>query len=324
MAALAVAAGCAIVVLLLAAATQARSAALPVITGDAVVGETLTSSSAGDSPLYRWQRCDPAASPCTEGDGDGSGAGWALIAGAEQQSYTLTDSDLGFLIRVRAKGTSLGEQFSSSEPAGPVEAAPTPPGAPVVATTPSTAALQPDNGQTLLISALQGIVLIKIPGDTDFRPVTDIREIPVGSLVDATQGTAQITSENGDGVDELASFWGGVFVALQNSGAGSVFEARLESSLGRRAKKQSSPRIATTAAVAHTAAAGSKLWGSGSGKFRTRGRGGAATLRGTTWLTKDKGDGTLFKVLEGHGIDVKDFGKKGLITLTPGEKYFAH
>ena len=51
-----------------------------------------------------------------------------------------------------------------------------------------------------------------------------------------------------------------------------------------------------------------RLWGRDrGGRFRTRGRHGSATVRGTRWLTEDRCDGTLFKVTEG-AIDVRDDG----------------
>jgi ferric-dicitrate binding protein FerR (iron transport regulator) len=48
-----------------------------------------------------------------------------------------------------------------------------------------------------------------------------------------------------------------------------------------------------------------QLWGDGRGRFRTRGRYGAATVRGTKWLTDDRCDGTLVRVKRGK-VDVQD------------------
>jgi hypothetical protein len=41
------------------------------------------------------------------------------------------------------------------------------------------------------------------------------------------------------------------------------------------------------------------LWGTGKGKFRTRGRYAAATVRGTLWYQADRCDGTYTQVEEG-------------------------
>jgi hypothetical protein len=42
-----------------------------------------------------------------------------------------------------------------------------------------------------------------------------------------------------------------------------------------------------------------QLWGDGNGHFTTKGRYGAASVRGTYWLTRDRCDGTLITVRRG-------------------------
>ena len=49
-----------------------------------------------------------------------------------------------------------------------------------------------------------------------------------------------------------------------------------------------------------------KVWGKARGRFRTVGRNGAATVRGTEWLTEERDDGTLFAVREGV-VEVLEF-----------------
>jgi hypothetical protein len=53
-----------------------------------------------------------------------------------------------------------------------------------------------------------------------------------------------------------------------------------------------------------------RLWGDGKGRFRTRGRYGAGTVRGTKWLTKDRCDGTLVRVVRGR-VAVERVGPAG-------------
>ena len=43
-----------------------------------------------------------------------------------------------------------------------------------------------------------------------------------------------------------------------------------------------------------------RLWGDGKGSFRTSGRYSAATVRGTRWLTEDRCDGTITRVVRGE------------------------
>jgi hypothetical protein len=65
-----------------------------------------------------------------------------------------------------------------------------------------------------------------------------------------------------------------------------------------------------------------QLWGSGSGKFRTKGRYSAATVRGTTWDTIDRCDGTLVRVTAGS-VTVRDVKKKRNVVVKRGQSYFA-
>ena len=59
-----------------------------------------------------------------------------------------------------------------------------------------------------------------------------------------------------------------------------------------------------------------RLWGDGKGSFRTSGRYSAATVRGTRWLTEDRCDGTITRVVRGE-VRVDDFGAIPTPTPTP-------
>ena len=58
------------------------------------------------------------------------------------------------------------------------------------------------------------------------------------------------------------------------------------------------------------------------GRYRTRGRHSAATVRGTTWTVVDRCDGTLTKVRRGK-VAVRDFRLKKTIVVTRGKRYLA-
>jgi hypothetical protein len=76
-------------------------------------------------------------------------------------------------------------------------------------------------------------------------------------------------------------------------------------------------KIANIAATRRT-----RLFARGRGRFRTRGRYGSGTKRGTVFLTEDRCDGTLFKVTEGQ-IAVRDFVTGKTIIVKAGGRYFA-
>jgi hypothetical protein len=65
-----------------------------------------------------------------------------------------------------------------------------------------------------------------------------------------------------------------------------------------------------------------KLWGSGKGKFVTKGKYSSATVRGTKWLTQDRCDGTLTRVLQGI-VRVQDFRARKTVNVRAGRSYLA-
>ena len=56
--------------------------------------------------------------------------------------------------------------------------------------------------------------------------------------------------------------------------------------------------------------------------FRTRGRNSVATVRGTKWLTVDRCDGTLTRVLAG-AVVVRDLKRKRNVLVRAKRSYFA-
>jgi hypothetical protein len=74
--------------------------------------------------------------------------------------------------------------------------------------------------------------------------------------------------------------------------------------------KLTGPSLRDTCAAASAAGRKRKrvrrLWGDGHGSFRTAGHYSAATVRGTRWLTEDRCDGTLTRVVRGT-VEVEDF-----------------
>jgi hypothetical protein len=406
-----------VVALTISSVTQAASK--PTITGDAVVGGTLTSSSAGDTGLYKWQRCNPSTATCDPAAPHGDG-NWPHITRAHQQSYVVTSADIGYFIRVRAKGTSPGEQFVPSDPVGPIPG-PSPPdvtiGAASVITetgatlngtvnpnglpttyhfeygtttaygsrapvpdadagsgiapqavsaaisglTPGTTyhfrlvarnasgtttstdltvgsdqtfttKTAPEHGVFLLGEPTSGTptVRVKFPGDPGFHEIEKLTKIPVGTIVD-TRGSKHIlmtAATGGPGSqtpDQSVEFYGGLFKINQKSNLNAPATAKLVEKLicgvggnGKSARASGAGPIAVAAGRNR-----SKLWGRGSGGYRTSGRGSTGSVVGTTWLTKDTCDGTLTRVTEGVGVSVFDKETKKNVFVGPGEKYFA-
>src|SRR5262249_34745409 len=150
--------------------------------------------------------------------------------------------------------------------------------------------------------------------------------IPLGSTVDTTKGTIAMTAAaNRAGKTQSGTFYAGIFATKQ----------RLASRKQPKAKaalttdlivKGASPKTCTSGRAPASAKKKKKklgsLWGDAHGRFRTVTRSSAATVRGTKWLTEDRCDGTLTKVLRGV-VAVQDFGRKRTVSVRAGHSYFA-
>jgi hypothetical protein len=65
-----------------------------------------------------------------------------------------------------------------------------------------------------------------------------------------------------------------------------------------------------------------RLWGTGKGKYVTKGRYASATVKGTFWMVADYCDGTLVRVRSGV-VSVKNFVTGKTVVIKSGQSYFA-
>ena len=178
----------------------------------------------------------------------------------------------------------------------------------------------PETGETANAAPVRGTVLVKVPGSNRFEEFDAAANIPIGSLVDVRKGEIVLRTTSGPTGTQTANFFEGIFRLLQPKTAQPVTELRLEGGNFRRAcrgfRVQPPPRNATAARKRVR-----RLWGNGSGRFRTRGRYSTASVRGTLWLTEDHCDGTLIRVREGS-VTVRDFVKRKNVVVRAGKSYF--
>ena len=157
-----------------------------------------------------------------------------------------------------------------------------------------------------------------------FVPLEQARQVPVGTLVDTRDGTVELVSARNRRATKLQSgrFLQGVFQVLQSRArkAKGLTELRLKGSSFNRCR----PRARVTGAGASQLSRRTirRLRANARGRFRTRGRHSAATVRGTIWITADRCDGTLTKVSRGK-VAVRDFRRSRTITLRAGKSYLA-
>jgi uncharacterized delta-60 repeat protein len=172
---------------------------------------------------------------------------------------------------------------------------------------------QPVLGQQGVARPLRGIVRIRLPGTRRFVRLTELTAIPNGTEIDARKGRLFLSVlHDASGRLDGAKFFSGRFFFRQGDGATPITRLRLSGGSFANC-------TAGAASVAVIASAQSregkrkkrrvrKLWGDGRGRFRTRGRYGAATVRGTRWLTLDRCDGTKVRVVRGK-VAVKDLAR---------------
>jgi hypothetical protein len=191
--------------------------------------------------------------------------------------------------------------------------------------------------------SVQGTVLVKLPGSANFRALDGTLQLPNGTLVDASAGAIRIVNPvaltNGEGAGGIGG--PGHPGGADGSGGGPSRQSAVFSGAEFQVV-QPGAAIPTTDLVLHggdlsgCAASGARVRaarsahsktvrrvrGSGHGRFRTRGRYGSATVRGTIWTTEDRCDGTLFSVQRGV-VGVRDFVRNKSVQVAAGQSYFA-
>jgi hypothetical protein len=180
---------------------------------------------------------------------------------------------------------------------------------------------KPVAGQTFDLEPVEGTIELLCPGEKSSAPLTDFKQVPMGCLINTRHGVVDLTASKGSsGETQGAHFWGGVFVATQDEGDNQVVNLKLA---GKRMCEKRDQEAKVTARISRARNKGRQLWGSGKGNYTTSGSYGSATVRGTTWLVKDRCDAaTLIKVAEGV-VSVRDFVNETTATITAGQQYLA-
>lgn len=225
------------------------------------------------------------------------------------------------LVATNSAGTSFGGDVTFTTLRAPA------PGAPTL-------------GKTFNVSVISGIVLVELHGQ--LVPLTELGQIPTGTLIDALHGTVKLTTalnggshardaaatgKKGKGKTKTRTqtgrFGGAIFKISQArnglatlklvegafSGAPSYASCRTHKSADASAARLSSKTLQLLHASAH-------------GKFRTTGRFSAATVRGTKWTIADRCDGTLTHDIT-DAVAVTDFVHHRTIVLHAGQRYLA-
>jgi hypothetical protein len=144
-------------------------------------------------------------------------------------------------------------------------------------------------------------------------------QVPYNTTVDVTRGRIVLRADTGTLTVSGAGGITAAFVLVRGTDRGrAVVELRLAKGNFAVCPKRRTSGVAQAAPTKVVR----QIWGDGKGRFRTRGRYSAATVRGTRWLTADRCDGTQTRVTQGV-VQVRDLRRNRQVTLRAGRSYLA-
>ena len=290
--------------------TQARTAAIARVAGGSV--RSARTNGSGQTTVT-WTGYNPGTDTLdVYGDSDNNGTrdpsdararttvSWAGAAVAPPGTGSGTGT-----------GTGSGPTGSAAQvpPESDFDGLPTPPA--------------PVTGRAVNIEPVSGKVLVRLPGSSRFINLLDAEQVPVGTVVDVRAGRVELTStkDNRGGI-QSAEFFKGMFRIGQQRAAKPVTDLALFGGNFKGCGKPARGGAPHGSAAANKKRVVRRLWGSGKGQFRTRGRYAAAALRGTDWETQDRCDGTLVRVTKGL-VAVTDLVRRRTVIVRARRQYFA-
>ena len=191
----------------------------------------------------------------------------------------------------------------------------------VTLTAPARASIAPVLARSVLVSRVSGVVTVEPKGSHVFFAVSGARRVvSVGSTVDATRGKAElVTADTTPGKTQYGFFAGGEFIVTQDRSGLTI----LGLVGGRAAGELCGRRRGAAHADALSSAVLRLLHGSAHGRFTTRGRYAAATVRGTQWTTSDTCQGTTIGDRSGNVVTKTNNGSLSN-SLTRGQQVLYH
>jgi hypothetical protein len=206
------------------------------------------------------------------------------------------------VVATNAIGTTVGPDQTFTTPADPA------PPAPVLA-------------KNVDAKPVSGKVFVLVGGK--LVPLTEADQLRAGTIVDTRTGSLQLTTASSEKHKKQIGTFGGAIFKITQVHSGLTTLSLVENAL-KGAPSFASCKSKQGKAV--SAAVSSKtlqlLHSSAKGKFRTKGRYAAATVRGTKWTIADRCDGTLTHDIT-DSVVVNDFVRHKTIVLHAGHSYLA-
>jgi IPT/TIG domain/FG-GAP repeat len=154
----------------------------------------------------------------------------------------------------------------------------------------------PSLGLTGNLTPVSGHVFVRLPGSKGFVALTGIRQVPFGTIVNASQGKVTVTTAGPQGALQALTFYAGEFKLTQNR-RGLVVATLYGGNYAVCPTKRERAHLAATSPH-HSSSKHPvrKLWAEGHGSYSTKGSYASGAVLGTRWLTEDLCYGTLIHV----------------------------
>ena len=192
------------------------------------------------------------------------------------------------------------------------------------------------------LTPVSGVVRVRLPNSLRFVRIETLTSIPVGTLIDATNGVVILTvARDRQGHLQTGEFSRGAFYFNQAIEAIHVFGSKPPRTIRklvtelRMARGVASPKSCPQGSSGRIPAGPREdrgkfsrkrfvryLQAKASGNFRVIGRHSSGLERGTSWLTRDDCTGTLTRVQKGQVV-VTDYGKRRDVLVKAGKSYVA-
>jgi hypothetical protein len=179
----------------------------------------------------------------------------------------------------------------------------------------------PTIGRTATARTVSGTVLVETPGSASFTPLSALTSVPMGTTIDTTNGTVQLTSATDRrGHTQTGQFYGGAFQLAQR-------HVRSQQRRGARAEltvlrltggtADECPAVGARATAARRRRR-TQLWGrTHGGSFAAETHDVVAGRNDPTWLTEETCSGTLVKVVQWN-VSVENLRTHRTVTVRAG------
>lgn len=166
-------------------------------------------------------------------------------------------------------------------------------------------------GDTIVLEPVSGRTTYRTPGARAATVLERPLPVPFGTVVDTRDGTVRVTTATAAGGTQSGTFHDGVF-AIRRAPGTDIVELALRGGSFPHCDNACTSAVGTVR----------RLWGTATGRFRTRGRYASGTVRGTEWLVEDHVGDTVVRVRDGSAL-VRDFIRDRDVVLNAGQSYTA-